>query len=131
MINEPRDSAARFDACLTARADESEKSTGTKMRRGLTRTRRLWLDDFALTFLFSHSSFSGRNDSYRHLCMHDGQTSTLEAVVELHNKGGIHNPDLDAQIKPLGLTDTEKKDLLAFLKALTGPEPVIKAPKLP
>jgi cytochrome c peroxidase len=63
--------------------------------------------------------------------MHDGQTPTLEAVVELHNKGGISNPDLDPLIKPLGLTDTEKKDLIAFLKALTGPEPVINAPKLP
>ena len=48
--------------------------------------------------------------------MHDGQTPTLEAVVELHNKGGISNSNLDALIKPLGLTDTEKKDLVAFLK---------------
>jgi hypothetical protein len=30
-----------------------------------------------------------------------------------------------------GLTDTEKKDLVAFLKALTGPEPSVNAPKLP
>ena len=63
--------------------------------------------------------------------MHDGQTPTLEAVVELHNKGGISNPDLDPLIKPLGLTDMEKKDLIAFLKALTGPEPVVSPPKLP
>jgi cytochrome c peroxidase len=63
--------------------------------------------------------------------MHDGQTSTLEAVIELHNKGGIPNSNLDPLIKPLGLTDTEKKDLLAFLKALTGPEPVVSVPKLP
>jgi cytochrome c peroxidase len=63
--------------------------------------------------------------------MHDGQTPTLEAVIELHNKGGIPNSNLDPLIKPLGLTDTEKKDLLAFLKALTGPEPVVSSPKLP
>jgi cytochrome c peroxidase len=52
-------------------------------------------------------------------------------VVELHNAGGVQNPNLDPLIKPLGLTETEKKDLVAFLKALTGPEPIVKAPKLP
>ena len=72
-----------------------------------------------------------RNVANTYPYMHDGQTPTLEAVVELHNKGGISNPDLDPLIKPLGLTDTEKKGLIAFLKALTGPEPVINAPKLP
>ena len=55
-----------------------------------------------------------------------GRRRQLEAVIELHNKGGIPNSNLDPLIKPLGLTDTEKKDLLAFLKALTGPEPVVK-----
>ena len=72
-----------------------------------------------------------RNVANTYPYMHDGQTPTLEAVVELHNKGGIANPDLDSLIKPLGLTDTEEKDLIAFLKALTGPEPVVTAPKLP
>jgi cytochrome c peroxidase len=72
-----------------------------------------------------------RNVANTYPYMHDGQTPTLEAVIELHNKGGNPNPNLDTLIKPLGLTDVEKKDLLAFLKALTGPEPVISAPKLP
>jgi cytochrome c peroxidase len=72
-----------------------------------------------------------RNVANTYPYMHDGQTPTLEAVIELHNKGGIPNSNLDPLIKPLGLTDTEKKDLLAFLKALTGPEPVVSAPKLP
>jgi cytochrome c peroxidase len=72
-----------------------------------------------------------RNVANTYPYMHDGQTLTLEAVVELHNKGGIPNPTLDPVIKPLGLTETEKKDLVAFLKALTGPEPVVNAPKLP
>jgi cytochrome c peroxidase len=72
-----------------------------------------------------------RNVANTYPYMHDGQTATLEAVVELHNKGGIPNPNLDPVIKPLGLTDAEKKDLVTFLKALTGSEPVINAPKLP
>ena len=35
------------------------------------------------------------------------------------DKGGIHNRNLDANIKPLHLTAQEKKDLVA-LKALSG-----------
>ena len=72
-----------------------------------------------------------RNIANTYPYMHDGQTPTLEAVVEVHNKGGVPNPNLDPLIKPLGLTDTEKKDLIAFLKELTGPEPMVNAPKLP
>ena len=71
-----------------------------------------------------------RNVANTYPYMHDGQTPTLEAVIELHSKGGIPNSNLDPLIKPLGLTDTEKKDLLAFLKALTGPEPIVNPPKL-
>jgi cytochrome c peroxidase len=72
-----------------------------------------------------------RNVANTYPYMHDGQTPTLEAVVELHNNGGVPNPNLDPLIKSLGLTETEKKDLVAFLKALSGPEPMISAPKLP
>ncbi|MFN4259189.1 MAG: cytochrome-c peroxidase [Gemmataceae bacterium] len=52
--------------------------------------------------------------------MHDGSMKTLEEVVEHYNKGGIKNPHLDQRMKPLNLTDQEKKDLVEFLKALSG-----------
>jgi cytochrome c peroxidase len=52
--------------------------------------------------------------------MHDGSLITLEDVVEHYNKGGFKNPYLNQRIKPLNLTETEKKDLVAFLKALSG-----------
>lgn len=52
--------------------------------------------------------------------MHDGSMQSLEEVVEHYNKGGIKNPWLSQQIKPLGLTEEEKADLVAFLKALSG-----------
>ncbi len=52
--------------------------------------------------------------------MHDGSMATLEDVVEFYNKGGIKNKNLDENIKPLNLTDQEKKDLVAFLKTLSG-----------
>lgn len=52
--------------------------------------------------------------------MHDGSLKTLEDVVEFYDKGGIANRNLDENMKPLRLTAQEKKDLVAFLKALSG-----------
>jgi cytochrome c peroxidase len=52
--------------------------------------------------------------------MHDGSLKTLEEVVDFYDKGGIPNKNLDANIKKLHLTDAEKKDLVDFLKALSG-----------
>jgi len=52
--------------------------------------------------------------------MHDGSLKTLEEVVEFYNKGGIPNKNLDPNIRKLNLTEQDKKDLVAFLKALNG-----------
>jgi cytochrome c peroxidase len=52
--------------------------------------------------------------------MHDGSLRTLDEVVEFYNKGGIKNKNLDENLKPLRLNDQEKKDLVAFLNALSG-----------
>lgn len=52
--------------------------------------------------------------------MHDGSLKTLEEVVDYYDKGGIPNKNLDANIRKLNLTDQDKKDLVAFLKALSG-----------
>jgi cytochrome c peroxidase len=52
--------------------------------------------------------------------MHDGSLETLWDVVEFFNKGGEQNPFLDAQMKPLGLTESEADDIVNFLSALTS-----------
>jgi len=52
--------------------------------------------------------------------MHDGRFKTLEEVVDFYDKGGLPNKNLDEKIKKLNLTETDKKDLVAFLKALSG-----------
>ena len=55
--------------------------------------------------------------------MHNGQLKTLKAVIEFYNDpekmvaGAINRDSLLA--RPLGLTEGEKKDLEAFLVALT------------
>ena len=52
--------------------------------------------------------------------MHDGSLKTLEEVVDFYDKGGRPNKNLDDKIKKLNLTDADKKDLVEFLKALSG-----------
>jgi cytochrome c peroxidase len=54
--------------------------------------------------------------------MHDGSIKTLEEVVEHYSKGGIPNKWLHQDVRKLDLTEQEKKDLVAFLKSLTGTE---------
>ena len=54
--------------------------------------------------------------------MHDGSQKTLMEVVEYYDKGGYPNPLLDAAIFPLNLAEQEKKDLVAFMEALTSPQ---------
>ena len=52
--------------------------------------------------------------------MHDGSLKTLEEVVDFYDKGGRPNKNLDERMKKLNLTAVEKKDLVEFLKALSG-----------
>lgn len=62
----------------------------------------------------------------------DGSAKTLEEVVDFYDKGGIKNPHLSKNIFELKLTDQEKADLVAIMKAFTGDtRTVSKAPKLP
>jgi cytochrome c peroxidase len=42
-------------------------------------------------------------------------------TIDHYNKGGVQNPYLDGGIVPLGLSDQEIDDLVAFLKSLTSP----------
>lgn len=62
--------------------------------------------------------------------MHDGVFLSLEEVIEFLDKGGGVNPILSPLMKPLGLTQEEKADLLAFLEALTGAPLNIEPPQL-
>lgn len=61
---------------------------------------------------------------------HDGSAETLEAAVDYMLSGGNANEHLDEQLKKVTLTDEEKADLIAFLKALT-PDTTFEKPKLP
>ncbi|MCV6577299.1 MAG: cytochrome-c peroxidase [Cohaesibacter sp.] len=65
--------------------------------------------------------------------MHNGMIATLEDVVDFYNQGGGTNEFAENKtklIKPLGLSDKEKTDLVNFLKSLSGDEIIVEEPEL-
>jgi cytochrome c peroxidase len=63
--------------------------------------------------------------------MHDGSQRTLGDVIAFYNRGGVPNPWLSSDIRPLGLTAAEEADLADFLRALTGHiDPEVSRPPL-
>jgi cytochrome c peroxidase len=52
--------------------------------------------------------------------MHDGSEATLRDVIEFYDRGGNPNPWLDGGMRPLGLSDQEKADLVALLETFTS-----------
>ncbi len=71
--------------------------------------------------------------------MHNGSFWDLREVVEFYNAGGGENDFTDGTIastkseliKPLGLTDEEMDQLVAFLEAFSGDELRVDPPELP
>lgn len=63
--------------------------------------------------------------------MHDGSLKTLEEVVDHYDKGGNANRYLDKDMKKLNLSQGEKADLVAFMRALDGEPIKVALPTLP
>lgn len=64
--------------------------------------------------------------------MHNGAFETLEEVVNFYDAGGGEAQNKTPLLASLGLTDEEKSDLVAFLKALSMVEPLLMdEPELP
>ncbi len=64
--------------------------------------------------------------------MHNGAYNTLEEVVDHYDAGGFENAGtLDPNMKPLKLSKKEKKNLVEFLKSLTGDPMEVTVPVLP
>lgn len=51
--------------------------------------------------------------------MHNGEVNTLAEVIDLYNEGGYEITNKSEFIRPLGLSEDEKQDLISFLKSLT------------
>ena len=52
--------------------------------------------------------------------MHNASAATLADVVKVYEKGGIARPSRSPMLLPLGVTDQERLDLVAFMETLTG-----------
>jgi cytochrome c peroxidase len=101
-------------------SDEEFHNTGVAWRTGR-------LDDEGRAALTDAPSHRGafKTPTLREVArtapyMHDGSFATLVEVIDHYDRGGIKNPGLDNQLRPLKLTPFEKQDLAAFLRSLTG-----------
>lgn len=71
--------------------------------------------------------------------MHNGVFYTLEEVVDFYDRGGFDEDgrttnfpeNKSALIKPLGLSDDEKSELIAFLESMSGDEMLMDKPTMP
>jgi cytochrome c peroxidase len=72
-----------------------------------------------------------REISRRAPYMHDGSISSLEAVVQHYNTGGIARPSRSDAINELHLTEEECRKLVSFLKTLTSDTGPTTIPVLP
>jgi cytochrome c peroxidase len=97
----------------------SDKRTSELGRLAVTR-------DFEGLGAFKTSTL--RNVAVTPPYMHDGSLKTLRDVVVHYNNGGVTkegdpvNDFLSGGIRPLGLTEAEIDDLVAFMEALTSPQ---------
>jgi cytochrome c peroxidase len=63
--------------------------------------------------------------------MHDGSIATIKAVIDQYNDGGVDRPSRSDLIKPLGLSNQEKADLVAFMDTLSSDLTPTIVPVLP
>ena len=80
-----------------------------------------------------------RYTAYTAPYMHNGELFTFEEVVDFYDLGGFTEDGRTTDftetktplIKPLGLTEDEKSDLVSFLEAFSGDEITMDKPVLP
>ena len=59
-----------------------------------------------------------RNVKHTAPYMHDGSLTSLKAVLNHYNRGGMGHPNQDPLVRPLDLSENELEDLIAFLRSL-------------
>jgi cytochrome c peroxidase len=92
-------------------------------------------EDLGLAYLTRNPADAGRfrTPSLRELrhtapYMHNGVFATLHEVVDFFDRGGGEGANKAPQLRPLGLSAAEKKDLVAFLESLSMDQPLLLAP---
>ena len=72
-----------------------------------------------------------RNIVERAPYMHDGSLTTLRQVIDHYDDGFVRRASLSDDMKPLGLSETEKSDLIEFLGNLSSVDDPMDIPVLP
>jgi cytochrome c peroxidase len=126
-------------AQITFRYEQYAKGVTEEMYRTIK-------DDAGLYYRTKQKSDMGkfrtaplRYASYTVPYMHNGMFFDFEEIVDFYDEGGGTNDFTDGSfastktelLKPLGLSDEEKEDLVAFLESLSGEEIEMSTPKLP
>ncbi len=62
---------------------------------------------------------------------HDGQLKDLGAVIEHYAKGGEKRESLSFEMKPVELSDRERRELVAFLDSIRAEPAAVELPQLP
>jgi len=108
--------------------DESFHDIGTAKNGDLGRGR-LFPTSVKLRYAFKTPTL--RDAARRAPYMHDGSIATLEAVIDLYDRGGIARPSRSELIAPLHLSKDEKADLISFLHTLSDAPASVSVPPLP
>ncbi len=74
--------------------------------------------DESLNYAFKTPTL--RSVALRAPYMHNASAATLADVVKVYEKGGIARPSRSPMLLPLGVTDQERLDLVAFMETLDG-----------
>lgn len=121
---------ARCESCHSSWAftDSSFHDIGTARDNDIGRG---WLFPNSIKLQYAFKTPTLRDVARRPPYMHDGSVKTLEAVIELYDRGGIDRESRSSLIFPLNLTSAEKSDLVAFLKTLSGKPIEYPVPMLP
>jgi cytochrome c peroxidase len=61
----------------------------------------------------------------------DGSAATLREVVDHYARGGDDRSNVSPEVRPLDLTEQDKQDLVAFMRALTSRHTAFVPPQLP
>jgi cytochrome c peroxidase len=72
-----------------------------------------------------------RNLTQRAPFGHNGSMADLEALIRHYETGGIDRPSLSPMMTAFELSDSERQDLIAFLKSLTADKSETPVPVLP
>lgn len=89
------------------------------------------VDSSSIKNKFAFKTPTLRDTAQRAPYMHNGQWDTLEAVMVHYISGGLDRPSRSNLMRPLQLTDNEVKDLVEFMKTLTGEKKTVPLPILP